>query len=574
MVKSIAKKKKRSVKKLSAAERKARKYKADHKALVRSVLRSTGFNRYPKLADKEFSIDETTKSDFDDIYVFENLIVLVEYTTAKDVGGHLKPKKIVYDKIEANPKGFVDILRNLDGEFASDINKSYTPDELHLKILYCSRKSYDSKYKLEVPNPVFLDYPELRYFKLITDSIKRSALHEFLHFLGISHEQIGVNGQIGTSTSNQAYPGSLLPEANSNFDPGFKVVSFYVDPEALLRRSYVLRKEGWRNAGNVYQRMISKGKIQAIRKHLKENKRVFVNNIIATLPDDTQIVGTSGKTIDPKKIIKTTPAIIQIPDRMNTVGLIDGQHRLYSYHSTKPEDIEITKLRRKQNLLITGIIYPQGLSQPEREKFEARLFLEINANQTNAKSNLKQAINLILKPFSDESIAKRILDELGKTGALSGHVEKYWFDNNKLKTTSVVSYALKPLVKTNGADSLFALWDEPSKKDMVEKEDSTLLKKYVKFCVTEINLLLGAVESVIPKDQWTPDKNIQGRFITTTNINSILICMRLLIENDKIGDFSFYKKNLTDFSIKSLGDFHSSQYGRMAERIYTKYFSD
>lgn len=566
------KSKKKAKPKLTFEEKKKRKYVSDHKALVRSVLRSTGFKRYPKLADKQFIIDATTQSDFDDIYVQENLIVLVEYTTAKDVGKHLKPKKIVYDKIEDDPSVFIDILCDLDAEFKSEIDLHYIRDELILKVLYCSRESFDSKYKTQVPNPAYLDYPELRYFKSVTDSIKKSALHEFLHFLDVTHEQLGENGKVGANTSNETYAGSLLPEANSNFDKGFKVVSFYADPAALLRRSYVLRKQGWRHSDSVYQRMISKGKIQSIRKHLKDNKRVFVNNIIATLADDTQIVDENSKTIDPSKIVKTTPVNIQIPDRMNTVGLIDGQHRTYSYHSTIPDDPEISKLRNRQNLLVTGIIYPPELSQAAREKFEARLFLEINSTQTNAKSNLKQSINLILKPFSDESIAKRVLDELDKTGALSGHIERFWFDANKLKTTSVVSYGMKPLVKTSGNDSLFCKWTEISKDNMVASEDSGLLDQYVKFCVTEINQFLGAVKSQVKNEYWTPDKRVNGRFITTTNVNALLICIRFLISNKKMGDFNYYDGKLKSFSIKELGDFHSSQYGRMAEKIFEKYF--
>lgn len=565
--------KKKKAKKLSAEEKRQKKYIADHKSLVRSVFRTTGFKRYSKLADKEFIIDKTNKSDFDDVYVHENLIVLIEYTTAKNVGDHLKPKKIIYDKIKDDPNKFIEILGGLDSEFKNDISESYIKDELMIKILYCSRESYDIKYRSQIPNPIYLDYPELRYFKSLTDSIKHSALHELLDFLGVPYDKLGSGGKVGANTTNETFSGSLLPEANSNFDSGFKVVSFYVDPESLLRRSYVLRKEGWRNTENIYQRMISKNKIHAIRKHLRENERVFVNNIIATLSDDTHIVRKDGTTVDPKEITKTQQVEIQIPNKMNTVGLIDGQHRTYSYYSTIPDDAKISKLRRKQNLLVTGIIYPKGLSQNDREIFEAKLFLEINSTQTNAKSNLKQAINLILNPFSDESIAKRVLDELDKTGALSGYIERYWFDDNKLKTTSVVSFAMKPLVKTSGNDSLYYIWDNTLKDNMIANKDHDLLNDYVKYCVTKINVLMGAVKSEVADEIWTPDKKVKGRFITTTNINSILICMRMLIRNDMIGDFSHYQKYLNGFSVKKLGDFHSSQYSKMAEKIYEIYFN-
>ena len=106
--------------------------------------------------------------------------------------------------------------------------------------------------------------------------------------------------------------------------------------------------------------------------------------------------------------------------------MVDGQHRTYAYFEDASDDQEIAKLRLRQNLLVTGIIYPEGTSSADREKFEARLFLEINANQTTAKSNLKQAIGLILDPFAPESIAARVLDTLDRgTGPLSGQAERY-----------------------------------------------------------------------------------------------------------------------------------------------------
>ena len=81
----------------------------------------------------------------------------------------------------------------------------------------------------------------------------------------------------------------------------------YVDPEALLSTCYVLRKDGWEDRGQLYQRMISKRKIEAIRKYLLAQKRVFINNIIVTLPSDTKLIDDSGNTQDISKLQKTAP---------------------------------------------------------------------------------------------------------------------------------------------------------------------------------------------------------------------------------------------------------------------------
>lgn len=572
---AVKKRKKKKKIKLSPEERKQKKIQSDHKSMVRSVFRFSGFSRAPKFADKEFNF-QGQATDFDDYYTYENILICIEYTTSASsgLGTHLKTKNIGYEKIRKYPTVFVEFLCDLDPELKTNLLTNYTPAEVIVKVVYSSLNSISASHKENVTYPVYLDYAELRYFKNITDCVKKTALHELTQFLDIDPSKLGSGGKLSTSVLTHQCSGSLLPESNSNFDKGFKVVSFYVDPEALLKRAYVLRKDGWRDSFSMYQRMISKQKIEAIRKHLKKNKRVFVNNIIATLPDDTKILDEDNNTADPANISSTRPVTIQIPDRTNTIGLIDGQHRTFSYYEAAKDDVEIAKLRKKQNLLVTGIIYPKGLSSSDKEKFEARLFLEINSTQTNAKSNLKQSIGLVLEPFSAESIATRVIYALDEsTGPLNNIVERYWFDQDKLKTTSIVSYALKPLVKTTGKDSLFYLWTNSKKSSLVEDEDTELLATYVKFCVSEINKILSAAKSNLPSNLWTTDKKIEGRIITTTNINALLICLRFVINAGKTKDFDGYNnsfKKLGKFDFKA---YHSSQYNRMAEEMFKEYFS-
>ena len=572
----VAKKKykKSKRKKLSPEERKALALKRAHINLVRSVFRNTGFKRYPKLADKEFTLGGLITSDFDDVYCYENLLVCIEYTTSKSdqVGDHLKKKKIVYDKVADDKESLINAFCDLDEDFKAEITASYNLDELVVRCLYCSRNDFAQKYKDIAFNANYLDYPELRYFKSLTDCIKKSALPELIDFLGVQLKDLGADGNVSAHATSKSFQATVLPEANSNFDKGFKVVTFYADPETLLEQAYVLRRQGWRDSESVYQRMISKAKIDQIRRHLKSKKRVFVNNIIATLDDETKLLDEDGNTVDPKKIIKTETVNLLLPNKINTVGLIDGQHRTFSYYVSNPDDAEIAKLRKRQNLLVTGIIYPTGKSARDREAFEARLFLEINSTQTNAKSDLKQAINRIVDPFSDESIASTVVERLGRgSGPLSGQIVRHWFDTDKLKTTSIVSYGMKPLTKTTGTDSIFSLWSNPNKAKLKELNDTALLDDYIKYCCDTINEFLIAVRKSLPAGTWSPNRRNSG-LLSTTVINSLLICFRFIIENGKTGDTAYYESNLAGLTPKSFEGFHSSQYGKLAERLYEDHF--
>lgn len=221
---------------------------------------------------------------------------------------------------------------------------------------------------------------------------------------------------------------------------------------------------------------------------------------------------------------------------------------------------------------MTGIIYPTKLTQAEREKFEARLFLEINSNQTNAKAPLKQAIGMVIDPFSTDSIATRIVTGLAKQGPLTGLIQQYFWDTDRLKTASIVSYGLKPLVKTSGTDSLFYLWSHADKTKVSVGKDDAALKEYIAFCVTTINTVLGAIKANLAAEKWTADKKVAGKVISTTYINSFLIVMRLLIERGSPLTFDSLKKRFVGLDSFAFSNYRSSQYRRMAEQIVAAHF--
>jgi DGQHR domain-containing protein len=405
--------------------------------------------------------------------------------------------------------------------------------------------------------------------------VKYSARYELFSYLGLSHKDIGAAAISQGAVAQLSYKGSILPDGQSHFPKGYKVVSFYVDPAALLERCYALRKDGWRDDIGLYQRMIRQTKIDSVRKYLLSKQRVFINNIIVTLPDTTKLTDDDGNTLDPAKIQETEPGNILLPSEYNSIGLIDGQHRVFSYYEGGRDEDKISILRVQQNLLVTGIIYPSNLSSTDRSKFEATLFLEINATQTNAKSDLKQAIGILLEPFSQNSIARRIVNLLNEKDSLNGEFEKYFYDKGKIKTTSIVSYGLRQLIKFNGDDSLFRVWNHPSKADLEHSPTDGLALEYVKFCATEIDTFISAVKAVIPTERWTTDSKVKGRMLTTTVLNGLIICMRYIIEEKKkLYSFDTYKTRFVagDLSKFNFSTYKSSHYAQLGEALFEKYF--
>lgn len=508
---------------------------AAQKREVRGIFQGAGFVRSLILEEKEVVFEGTT-CDLDDVFIINNIVVLAEYTISKEdkLSAHLKKKKVFFDKVNLNQGRFVEYLRGKFPECASEISSEFTKSQYRVIIVYCSRNAVKGTLKLEVPDVVYLDYNHVQYFKYVTSAIKKSALAEVLHFLGVPYKHYGPNVKKPAAGGHQQYPGSLLPEDHSNLKSGYKVVSFYVDPEALLDRAYVLRQDSWRETDMPYQRMIQKKKINALRRYHIKEKRVFLNNIIATLPANTKLIDDSGNTKNPALANSTEAIVVQLPSEYNSVGIIDGQHRLFSYYDGEPGNAEVSSLRGMQNLLLTGIIFPDSATPSERAQFEANLFLEINATQTSASPDVTQAIELILRPFSPQSLARELVKRLNKgAGPLSDEFAQYFYDTEKLKPTSIVSYGLKPFLKLGGSDSAFSKWGSADKEKLSLSNDFDLRNEYLTFSTSLLETFLIAVRKNVPSDLWTSNPSVLGRMLTTTYVNGYIACLRHLINFGK-----------------------------------------
>lgn len=575
-------------KKLSAEEKAQRREQFAHKKSIRTLLENIGFKRISGIENKHFEY-MNRKTELDDVFYYENVIILMEYTIGRS-SEHLLTKKIIYDNINNDTIAFIDFIQHSDrvlsfSDTLQEILKNYTLQELRLKIVYASKYGVSEEHKKLVKSITFLDFATVKYFESITRIVKRSSRFEFFDFLEINFKEVGSNIQKGSSEEKSSFLGQILPEAKSSFDRGYKIVTFYIDASSLLKRAYVLRSDGWRNSENInmYQRLLIGNKIQEMRRYLHEKSRVFVNNLIVVLnSEDIKLYDSNGKMLsinDKGDIIlsepRTQPAKIEIIDKANIIGIIDGQHRLYAYH--EGDDIyeaSIAKLRNVQNLLVTGILFPPKTQEAERLRFQARLFLEINATQQGAAAALKQSIEEILHPLSTISIAKSILAKLNDSGPLTDHFEKYWYETQKLKTSSIISFGMKLLVKTEGTDTLFSLWDNKNKENLKSNlVDDQLLNEYKEFCTTCIRDIFSGVKGNLPSDLWQISGKKSKGILNVTTINGIINCLRLLIENQKTGDREYYLqhfKNIRNFDFKA---YKSSQYRKMGEALYAQYFS-
>ena len=547
------------------------------KKSARTLFRKCGFQRIG-VEDIHFTFKNRT-GELDDLFVFKNVLVIVEYTVTGDPSAHLLGKKVLFDQINGHPVDWIDEFRAICPELSSHLDANpYSPAQYQVRIIYCTKNAPSEEAQAACKYVLLLGPREIRYFIALTKTISLSSRAELYKFLKLDSRRIA-DRVLRAASDSKDFSGFLLPESFSSFPRGFRLASFYADPETLLETCFVLRKDSWRDPESLYQRMLMPKKIRNMRRYLSDNSRVFINNIIVSLPSEAVLLDPSdrSKVLTDALLHDIQPVTIQLPQKFNSVGVIDGQHRIFCYH--EGEDVyeeKVSPLRKKQHLLVTGVIYPASLPEEKRRKFEAQLFLEINDEQTKTRSDLKQSIALLLRPTSTVAICKAIVNRLAEKGPLKDLLEIHFFDDkNKLKTASIVSYGLKPLVKFEGTDTLFKLWKHEQKEGLRTSKKTNYpadaLKSYIEFCASKISDLLLAAKLSIGPDNWKSQAD--GGLLSPTLVNGFIVCLRELVTHRKSTSGSFYASSLKGLNTFPFKDYKSSHWRRLGLKIAETHFA-
>lgn len=95
---------------------------------MRDTFAAVGFSRVDGASDKEFTF-RTSTSDFDDIFVLENVVVLAEYTITKEseVSTHIKGKYALYERIANYHDEFVEFARSAPSTSALHFLRNMLP---------------------------------------------------------------------------------------------------------------------------------------------------------------------------------------------------------------------------------------------------------------------------------------------------------------------------------------------------------------------------------------------------------------------------------------------------------------
>lgn len=575
--KKTAKKKKKKV--LSDKDKLQKKAQVKLHKDIMDTFRYMGFE-YIRTEGKDVSFGGQ-KSDFDNVFIFENLIITCEETVSIDYD-HLRKKNDFIERVVDNRDEFIHWIKLVGAEKFERFLKFSNPRYQIFNIYATTDTIEEDKRKLYTSFK-YLDSKILNYFKRTAECIKYSARNEFYKYLNLDFKKIG---NITSSQNDSIHSAVIFPEDVTGLPTGVYVVSLVMTAKELLDCSYVFRKESWdEDSGYYYQRLIEKAKILSIRKYLIEKQRTFIDSIIVSLPKDAKFCyrdeeGNDKETID-VRLINTIEvnASIKIPYRVNSIGIIDGQHRVFGHHEGPPDNKDekvISDLRKKRHLLVTGLFYQKDkFSELEKRKLESELFLAINSQQKKVSPAILQHINSLQDPLSPIGLAMSVIHKMNGKFPFVNQFIISELDEKKvgIRTPSIVKYGIQGLVEINNdKNSLFKYWNDSEKLLLITSPESDkvneIRKRYITFCSDSICQFFVAVKNS-QDTSWTYEK--QSKLLTVTSIVAFIRSYENSIETySGIQTIDFYSKKLNklaiDFKMEPF-PYVSSQWNKLTDEI-------
>lgn len=539
---------------------------------IRSTFTNMGFVSF-STQNKHFKIGHRIV-ELDYLFIYENIMIIGEDTCGKKDKDHIRKKSEAFKEIQSNMS---ELVKWLQCEFpdCKDIFCKYRVDRIRVYYIYISQAELilTEDEKELYSNLIFWEKETLAYFNRMSQCVYYSARYDLFRFLGITNDQIGASGSAGNKTVIKAP--IIYPEDITGARNGVRVVSFMMSAENLLKTVYVLRKDNWEESIWLYQRLIEKEKIKKIRAFLANKGEAFYNNIIVALPDGVRFEDEAGNIIKASQIGDFQRCSLIIPDEINSICVIDGQHRIYAHYEA-PEnekyEMKIAPLRKQLHLLVTGLIFPDDMKEADRKQLQSEIFLEINSNAKMVPADVLLHIGMIKDPLSDIGIARRVIEKMNRNKTFLNRFELSALDEGKIKVASIIKFALRYLVTispSEGKVSLFDFW-EGNKVLLLEKNEEELAK-YIDFCARKIDMFFSAIHENF-KDDWNDQ---DSKLLSVIAINGFIIAYNRQLKKNGIKDFQFYNSSIKKLNVNFAKDkfsYTSSQYRKFSSQILKEAF--
>jgi len=344
------------------------------------MLAKMGFTTLSKRDLKlPYTDDDTIPGKQIDVFAADDETVLVVECKSSEVQKrmHFSKELNEYDKV------IVGGTKTIRKEFPKGCKIKYIFATNNISLSETERK------RLGELKMTHLNQDDIFYYEQLISRLGQSAKYQLLAKL--------FKGQDIPSLENK------IPAVRGEMG-GHYYYSFSIEPEKLLKISYILHSVNVNDDDDGYQRLVIKKRLTEIE-HFINKGGYFPNSVILNI---------STKKEDPLYFDKiqckhdskiTEPVILHLPKHYHSAFVIDGQHRLYGYSNTKYKQTNSIPVVAFENLL---------------SKEQVDLFVQINSKQQPVAQNLLTTINSDLLWNSDkydsamEGLMSRLLSRLGK----------------------------------------------------------------------------------------------------------------------------------------------------------------
>ncbi|MSM39516.1 MAG: DGQHR domain-containing protein [Geobacter sp.] len=277
---------------------------------VWTLLAKLGFTTLSKRDLRlPYTDDETIPGKQIDVFAADDeTIIIVECKSAEEMKTkHFSKELNEYDKVISGGN------KVLKKEFSKEHKIKYIFATNNINLSENDRK------RLAELKMTHFNQDEIHYYEQLQARLGKSAKYQFLAKL--------FKGQNIPSLENK------IPAVRGQMG-GFYYYSFTIEPEKLLKISYILHSINVNDDDDGYQRLVSKKRLTEIE-HFIDKGGYFPNSIILNIntnKEEPLYFDRVSCTHDSKI---SEPVILHLPKQYHSAFVIDGQHRLYGYSNTK-----------------------------------------------------------------------------------------------------------------------------------------------------------------------------------------------------------------------------------------------
>jgi len=346
---------------------------------VWTVLAKMGFTTLSRSDIKlPYTDDESIPGKQIDVFAADSeTLIIVECKSSETMKKHFFSKELnEYEKVISGAN------KVLKKEFSKEHKIRYIFATNNIILTDNDRK------RLKELNMIHFNQDDILYYEQLLSSVGQASKYQLLAKLfkdqeipALDNKTPAVRGKMG----------------------GYHYYSFSLEPEKLLKISYILHRVNVNNEDSGYQRLVTKGRLKEIE-HFINSGGYFPNSIILNINTKKDAPLNFDKVASTHDSKITEPVVLHLPKKYHSAFIIDGQHRLYGYANTKYKGSNSIPVVAFENL-------------PADEQVE--LFVQINSKQRPVSKNLLTTIVAEIMWNSDNydaamvAFMSRLLVQLG-----------------------------------------------------------------------------------------------------------------------------------------------------------------